>query len=58
MGYPRPLIYPLRGFNTTGKQRAVSAAKSAFTKVDSKAANDLYTAQAWSNVKGFSNHDL
>jgi hypothetical protein len=48
------MVYPLRGFNTNGKQIAISA----FTEVDSTAAGDLYTAQAGSNAKGFSTIDL
>jgi hypothetical protein len=47
-------IYPLRGMNTNGKQIAISA----FTEVDSTAVADLYTAQAGTNAKGFSNINL
>ena len=47
-------VYPLRGLNTNGKQIAISA----FTEVDSKAVDELYTAQAGDNSKGFSTVDL
>jgi hypothetical protein len=44
-------VYPMRGFNTNGKQIAISA----FTEVD---AGYVYNNQNGVNARGFSNIDL